>query len=117
DEELRVRDIAPGDAAGLLLVEALGELDALVKVGTARVERAHRPRKLAHLEKELHGERRERGAREPALGDAEPERMASEGAAGVDRGAKVVDERAGLHAPSGARSPSPGPASARARAS
>src|SRR2546428_1602729 len=94
DEELGVRDVAARDASGLLLVEALRELDPLPDVRTARVERAHRARELAHLEEELHGEGAEGGAREPSLRNAEPERMAAEGAARVDHRAQIVDERA-----------------------
>src|SRR5438477_587504 len=84
DEELGMRDVAAGDAAGLLLVEALRELDPLPGVRTARMQRAHGARELAHLEEELHGERAEGGAREPSLRDAAPEWMAAEGAARVD---------------------------------
>src|SRR5207244_9439457 len=93
DEELGVRDIAAGDAAGLLLVEALRELDPLPDVRTARVERAHRAPELADLKEELHGERAEGGAQEPALRDPEPQRMAAEGAAGVDHRPPTPDER------------------------
>src|SRR5712664_2491305 len=93
DEELGVRDVAARDAAGLLLEEALRELDPLPDGRTARVQRAHRARELADLEEELHGERAEGGAREPSLRDPEPERMAAEGAAGVDRRPQVLDER------------------------
>src|SRR5262249_40479851 len=66
DEELRVRYVAAGDAAGLLLVEALRQLDPLVDVGARGVQRAHGARELAHLEEELHGEGAEGRARELA---------------------------------------------------
>src|SRR5207245_339800 len=91
---LGVRDVAARDAPGLLLVEALRELDPLAEVRTARVERAHGARELADLEEELHGERAESGAREPSLRDPEPERMAAEGATGVDHRAEILDEGA-----------------------
>src|SRR5438876_11155510 len=88
-----MRDVAAGDAAGLLLVEALREPDPLPGVGTARMQRAHGARELAHLEEELHGERAEGGAREPSLREAAPERMAAEGAARVDHRPQTLDER------------------------
>src|SRR2546430_4969829 len=92
-------DVAAGGAAGLLLVEALRELDPLPGVGTARMQRAHGARELARLEEELHGERAEGGAREPSLRNAEPERMAAEGTARVDHRPEVLDERAARHRP------------------
>src|SRR5207247_4932539 len=67
DEELGVRNVAARDAAGLLLVQALGELDPLLDVRAARVQRAHGARELAHLEEELHGERAERVSRPSAM--------------------------------------------------
>ena len=39
DEQLGVRQIAARNASGLLFVKALGKLDALRGVGTARVQR------------------------------------------------------------------------------
>src|SRR5438552_612790 len=41
-------------------------------------------------------ERAEGGAREPSLRDPEPERMAAEGAAGVDHRPQIVDEGAAV---------------------
>src|SRR6185369_4621795 len=95
DEELGMGDVAAGDASGLLLVEALGELHALVGERAARVERAHGTRELAHLEEELHRERPEALPREATLGDPEPERMATERPSRLDRRLQVVDEGSG----------------------
>jgi hypothetical protein len=69
DEELGMRDVAARDATGLLLVQALRELDTLSGIGTARVQRAHGERKRAHLEEELHHERARaaRGSRPSAM--------------------------------------------------
>jgi hypothetical protein len=94
DEELGMRDVAARDATGLLLVQALRELDTLSGIGTARVQRAHGERKRAHLEEELHHERAESGAREPPVGDAKPERMAAERPARRDLRPQILDERA-----------------------
>src|SRR5439155_10098125 len=95
DEELGVRDVRARDAARLLLVEALGELDPLVDVGTGGVERAHGARKFPDLEEELHGEGTESRPRKPAAQDVEPEWMATERALGVDRRTHLIDEGAG----------------------
>src|SRR5262249_2062182 len=95
---LGMRDVAAGDAAGLLLVEALGQLHALMDVGAGRVKRAHGTRELPHLEEELHGEGAEGRARELPVGDAAPERVAAERAPCVDHRPELLDEpAAGRH--------------------
>src|SRR5207244_10892032 len=88
-------NVAAGDATGLLLVETLRELDPLPGVRTARMQRAHGARELAHLEEELHGERAEGGAREPSLRGEAQEWMAAEGAALVDVRSMDLNERRG----------------------
>src|ERR1700687_5310169 len=52
DEELWMRGAA-GNFSGLLFVEALRELHALLGVEASRVQRAQRARELTHLQKEL----------------------------------------------------------------
>src|SRR5262249_37298 len=89
-------EIAARDPAGLLLVDALGELDPLLGVGTARVQPADRARKLAHLQEELDRELLEAGAVDAALGDPMPERMTAEAAARLARLAHGIGEDAGL---------------------
>src|SRR5438552_18404323 len=85
-------DVASGDPARLLLVEALRELDPLARIRADRVQRAHRARELADLKEELHREGAKRRAREPSLGDAQPQRVAAEGPFGVDQLPQLVDE-------------------------
>src|ERR1700723_1570238 len=43
---------AAGNLAGLLFVQALGELNALLGVEASRMQRAQRPREFTHLQKE-----------------------------------------------------------------
>jgi hypothetical protein len=44
---------AAGNLASLLFVKALGELETFGRVGAARMQRAYRSRKFAHLQEEL----------------------------------------------------------------
>src|SRR6185369_10326998 len=92
DEDLRVGTVASGDAAGLLFVDALRELLALVGERTVRVHRAHGAGKLAHLEEELHGEALHLRAVELPVGDREPEGMATEGPPRLDAREQIPDE-------------------------
>src|SRR5581483_3705697 len=92
DEELRVRQVAPGQATGLLLVDALRELHPLLRKRTVRVHRAHGARELAHLQEELHGERLELIAAQLAVGEREPERVAAEGPARLDARDQIANE-------------------------
>ena len=91
-----MREIAARDPAGLFLVDALGELDPLVRIGAARVQPAHRARELAHLQEELDREALQPGAVDAALGDPVPERMTAEAAPRLDQLAQRVGEGAGL---------------------
>src|SRR5262245_8052860 len=95
DEELRVGLVAAREPPRLLLVDALGELDPLLRERTVGVHRAHGAGELAHLEEELDGEEPELLAAQLAVGDREPERVAAEGPAGLDARDEIPDEGLG----------------------
>src|SRR5262245_50291128 len=87
-----MRLVAAGDPAGLLLIDALRQLHALVGKRTVGVHGAHRAGELAHLEEELNGERLQLLAAQLAVGDVEPERVTAEGAPRRDTRGQVSNE-------------------------
>ena len=90
-----MREVAAGQASGLFLVDALRELDALLREGAVRVHAADCARELAHLQEELDGEELELRAGELPVGDGEPQRVAAEGSARLDARHEILDESFG----------------------
>ncbi len=74
----------------------LDQQAALLGMGAGRVQGAHRTRKLAHLQKELHGEALQPGAIDPAILDAQPEGMGAKAATRVDEVTQGVGEVPGF---------------------
>jgi hypothetical protein len=66
-----------------------------MRIGAARVQRAHRARKFTDLEEEFDREALEPGAVDAALRDPTPQRVSAEAAARLDQLAQRVGERAG----------------------
>src|SRR5262245_62461365 len=92
DEDLRVGLVAAGDPPRLLLVDALRERDALLGEWTVGVHGAHGAGKLTHLQEELDCEHLQLFAAQLAVGELEPERVTTEGAAGPDACGQIADE-------------------------
>src|SRR5262249_45153138 len=84
--------VAAGQPPRLLLVEALRELDALLRERAVGVHRAHAPGKLTHLQEELHGEHLQLFPAQLAVGELEPERVATEGSPGFDAREQIADK-------------------------
>src|SRR5262249_51748158 len=92
DEDLRVGLVAAGQPSRLLLVDALRELHALLGERTVGVHRAHGAGKLTHLQEELDSEDLQLFLAQLAVGQLEPEWMATEGPPGLDAGEQIPDE-------------------------
>src|SRR5208337_866300 len=74
DEQFRMRRAA-GNLAGLLFIQALRELHALLRVEASRMQRAQRAREFTHLQKELGCEYTQPSLRDFSVGDSMPKRM------------------------------------------
>src|SRR5208282_805666 len=91
DEQFGMRRAA-GNLAGLLFVQALRELHALLGVEASRMQRTQRTREFTHLQEELSREGAQSGLRGFSIGNSMPNRMASERAPLFDHRENLAHE-------------------------